>query len=135
MIRRPPRSTRTDTLFPYTTLFRSPPLRSLPRELGRGVRTVSRPHSRTTPEGATLAPDADGPLEEPQAPESNQPKGLTFGPGCRYHRGNAPTALRSDRTTADPCPLARHALKGAGEHGGYHTGRASCREKVCKYVE
>src|SRR3546814_8178289 len=28
MIRRPPRSTRTDTLFPYTTLFRS---RSYPR--------------------------------------------------------------------------------------------------------
>src|SRR3546814_1506063 len=30
MIRRPPRSTRTDTLFPYTTLFRSvllPPIR------------------------------------------------------------------------------------------------------------
>src|SRR3546814_6402720 len=25
MKRRPPRSTRTDTLFPYTTLFRSPP--------------------------------------------------------------------------------------------------------------
>src|SRR3546814_13263702 len=25
MIRRPPRSTRTDTLFPYTTLFRSNP--------------------------------------------------------------------------------------------------------------
>src|SRR3546814_9142376 len=25
MIRRPPRSTRTDTLFPYTTLFRSLP--------------------------------------------------------------------------------------------------------------
>src|SRR3546814_1846611 len=28
MIRRPPRSTRTDTLFPYTTLFRSRPARS-----------------------------------------------------------------------------------------------------------
>src|SRR3546814_6451414 len=26
MIRRPPRSTRTDTLFPYTTLFRSKPI-------------------------------------------------------------------------------------------------------------
>src|SRR3546814_14191610 len=26
MIRRPPRSTRTDTLFPYTTLFRSGPV-------------------------------------------------------------------------------------------------------------
>src|SRR3546814_2436295 len=32
MIRRPPRSTRTDTLFPYTTLFRSAPARvSRPR--------------------------------------------------------------------------------------------------------
>src|SRR3546814_1799874 len=31
MIRRPPRSTRTDTLFPYTTLFRSsPPSRRRP---------------------------------------------------------------------------------------------------------
>src|SRR3546814_16649939 len=28
MIRLPPRSTRTDTLFPYTTLFRSPAPRS-----------------------------------------------------------------------------------------------------------
>src|SRR3546814_2660952 len=28
MIRRPPRSTRTDTLFPYTTLFRSAPKKS-----------------------------------------------------------------------------------------------------------
>src|SRR3546814_11772832 len=28
MFRRPPRSTRTDTLFPYTTLFRSPTSRS-----------------------------------------------------------------------------------------------------------
>src|SRR3546814_5189409 len=32
MIRRPPRSTRTDTLFPYTTLFRS----VLPRRRSRG---------------------------------------------------------------------------------------------------
>src|SRR3546814_20110409 len=29
MIRRPPRSTRTDTLFPYTTLFRSEALTSV----------------------------------------------------------------------------------------------------------
>src|SRR3546814_4059871 len=36
MIPRPPRSTRTDTLFPYTTLFRSG---VLSRELGpRGIR-------------------------------------------------------------------------------------------------
>src|SRR3546814_14610573 len=43
MIRRPPRSTRTDTLLPYTTLFRSPwpaprrvhPLRSIGYHLPR----------------------------------------------------------------------------------------------------
>src|SRR3546814_12695502 len=34
MIRRPPRSTRTDTLFPYTTLFRSCPGHA--RNLARG---------------------------------------------------------------------------------------------------
>src|SRR3546814_13883459 len=32
MIRRPPRSTRTDTLFPYTTLFRSLHLLRLPAD-------------------------------------------------------------------------------------------------------
>src|SRR3546814_12502074 len=36
MIRRPPRSTRTDTLFPYTTLFRS---RRQDRQKGRFSRT------------------------------------------------------------------------------------------------
>src|SRR3546814_8455000 len=36
MIRRPPRSTRTDTLFPYTTLFRS--------DKGAGVRHPGRRH-------------------------------------------------------------------------------------------
>src|SRR3546814_10683236 len=35
MIRRPPRSTRTDTLFPYTTLFRSGRLQT-PKSVRRG---------------------------------------------------------------------------------------------------
>src|SRR3546814_11099908 len=37
MIRRPPRSTRTDTLFPYTTLFRS-------TTLGLGAVSALLPH-------------------------------------------------------------------------------------------
>src|SRR3546814_6526732 len=51
MIRRPPRSTRTDTLFPYTTLFRSissrvrPALRSSNASPGRSPKTFTR--SRT----------------------------------------------------------------------------------------
>src|SRR3546814_7023691 len=42
MIRRPPRSTRTDTLFPYTTLFRSLPALSR-RRRGGGNRRTDRP--------------------------------------------------------------------------------------------
>src|SRR3546814_15035809 len=39
MIRRPPRSTRTDTLFPYTTLFRSPSLPpAVPAKMATGAR-------------------------------------------------------------------------------------------------
>src|SRR3546814_18464818 len=34
MIRRPPRSTRTDTLFPYTTLFRSSQAAPIPKVSG-----------------------------------------------------------------------------------------------------
>src|SRR3546814_20513257 len=37
MIRRPPRSTRTDTLFPYTTLFRSQSTRCCPPANPEGV--------------------------------------------------------------------------------------------------
>src|SRR3546814_1257303 len=40
MIRRPPRSTRTDTLFPYTTLFRSKQPNGKSRVLEVDPRTV-----------------------------------------------------------------------------------------------
>src|SRR3546814_9830602 len=41
MIRRPPRSTRTDTLFPYTTLFRSPAPSFAPSfTIDRGAETM-----------------------------------------------------------------------------------------------
>src|SRR3546814_3153691 len=46
MIRRPPRTTRTDTLFPYTTLFRS-------------ERTTAHHHDGK-PEHALLCPRVDG---------------------------------------------------------------------------
>src|SRR3546814_2128020 len=44
MIRRPPRSTRTDTLFPYTTLFRSYPegFEALAKKLGRPLHPPGR---------------------------------------------------------------------------------------------
>src|SRR3546814_6926927 len=42
MIRRPPRSTRTDTLFPYTTLFRSAVLRRVPPPPAAGAGSPHR---------------------------------------------------------------------------------------------
>src|SRR3546814_2578192 len=39
MIRRPPRSTRTDTLFPYPPLFRSPSPQPLSRFTGEGLKS------------------------------------------------------------------------------------------------
>src|SRR3546814_9180801 len=42
MIRRPPRSTRTDTLFPYTTLFRSPEQAGRAGEVVAGVAALQR---------------------------------------------------------------------------------------------
>src|SRR3546814_3966337 len=60
MIRRPPRSTRTDTLFPYTTLFRSaggcrwPAVGRCPGRAAAADRT--RPLRR-----ARQAPGSDGP--------------------------------------------------------------------------
>src|SRR3546814_1850728 len=41
MIRRPPRSTRTDTLFPYTTLFRSGTGQGWPRLTARYALTLA----------------------------------------------------------------------------------------------
>src|SRR3546814_14051056 len=100
MIRRPPRSTRTDTLFPYTTLFRSAgghrrsvdpliaPIIARPRPVWR------RPGRR--------APAAFGQRE--QAREQH-----IFNPGVGAQRP-APE-LRLD--AGDAAPFAAHRLVGA----------------------
>src|SRR3546814_3302659 len=75
MIRRPPRSTRTDTLFPYTTLFRSPRTaqirrstaleatssRRFPREIVHDVR--QRAMARTGVDGRRLVQGTAGGIE------------------------------------------------------------------------
>src|SRR3546814_4829983 len=74
MILRPPRSTRTDTLFPYTTLFRSPQIEAgqqhhqRPARRGLDKETAERPREQFTvevkdePERPLLL---DGDLEHP----------------------------------------------------------------------
>src|SRR3546814_2090376 len=62
MIRRPPRSTRTDTLFPYTTLFRSTARPDLQyradRHLSAGSRCPAEACRRFSERGGEFA---DGP--------------------------------------------------------------------------
>src|SRR3546814_11492242 len=54
MIRRPPRSTRTDTLFPYTTLFRSE-RRVGGHRIGKAAMPRQRPGGRQRPRAAFVA--------------------------------------------------------------------------------
>src|SRR3546814_3828897 len=58
MIRRPPRSTRTDTLFPYTTLFRS-----VHRIVVEGAGRLRRGHIITAPD--------QPPVQEPKPAQKN----------------------------------------------------------------
>src|SRR3546814_17790290 len=76
MIRRPPRSTRTDTLFPYTTLFRSQLLGHLVRPLRAGDAGAGAPASGPGGRGARGPGDLAGPRRRgggrsfPRAPRS-----------------------------------------------------------------
>src|SRR3546814_6472232 len=54
MIRRPPRSTRTDTLFPYTTLFRSEPDEKLAMRLNIYLADTLESPNAAPPGGLTL---------------------------------------------------------------------------------
>src|SRR3546814_1387033 len=69
MIRRPPRSTRTDTLFPYTTLFRS----FIDRRRGeylsvehhrKALADILRRHAREGRRSARIEADGDDRSEE-----------------------------------------------------------------------
>src|SRR3546814_10069546 len=76
MIRRPPRSTRTDTLFPYTTLFRS-------------ARTAGKDNCRTRPVAAASALRRRG--------------ALSFLRRRERRRGRGPAAPRSNMSFGFPC--------------------------------
>src|SRR3546814_15862076 len=105
MIRRPPRSTRTDTLFPYTTLFRS---RWHRRRLLRG----HGPSGRAPCHGR---------------PRSLSPGGQRLGLERREHHRRR-GLLRLERNDLDRHPIVH------GQEGAQQIGRATCRESVCQYV-
>src|SRR3546814_19592754 len=71
MIRRPPRSTRTDTLFPYTTLFRAGPgrhdRRGLPADRGQRADLLSLAQGVWWSEDGSGSPDEGSGEGEPAA--------------------------------------------------------------------
>src|SRR3546814_15360190 len=110
MIRRPPRSTRTDTLFPYTTLFRSgilPPAAPGPAFALRKRAIGVIPLERYVIDGMMTSAQA-GFLVRAVRERQNV---LIAG------------ATSSGKTTLANALLAE-----------IETGSASCRERVCQYV-
>src|SRR3546814_7223994 len=105
MIRRPPRSTRTDTLFPYTTLFRSLITR---KSRGDLVDTFCQTHCQLPDfqfakvRRAHLAfPKSPCPAVAVPSPESPVPSPavVRLGPGSRI---NSINLLKSPATSCGP---------------------------------
>src|SRR3546814_11212365 len=89
MIRRPPRSTRTDTLFPYTTLFRSLAL------LGEVVATTRN---------GLLASGSSCEVADFDRPEELQPLIARTAPDVVV---NAAATTAVDRAEREPAPAFR----------------------------
>src|SRR3546814_19545572 len=107
MIRRPPRSTRTDTLFPYTTLFRSGSC----VVAGAGARTGAGHRSL----GIFRAGGAVHPVDRPALP-----------------RRHVPVPSADDASARGPKSMAHHEPVVAYFPGGsWQTGRGSWWVRVC----
>src|SRR3546814_13293267 len=108
IIRRPPRSTRTDTLFPYTTPFRSRLVRAR-RAAGSAAADLAADHRRLRSAGAARrAGDV-----HPAAPVPRR-RGRVPRRGRRAHRALAVSAV----------PAADRAAGAAAGACGHQIGRA-----------
>src|SRR3546814_17801715 len=107
MRRRPPRSTRTDTLFPYTTLFRSPNLTAV------------------TGETASFLAGGEFPIPVSQDEDTITVIFKQFGVSLAF----TPTLVGRSRISMRVRPEVSQLSPAVQE-----IGRASCRDRVCPYV-
>src|SRR3546814_16824898 len=126
MIRRPPRSTRTDPLLPYTTRFRSVPHRAV--VVGFGARLHIAEVGARLGLRKALAPQQFARSDRPQVAPL-----LCL--GSEFHdRGSGPVGAEIERGTrlADRPPLFADddLFPGAADE----VGRAPGRERVGDYV-
>src|SRR3546814_15637350 len=127
MIRRPPRSTRTDTLFPYTTLFRSGHV--LPRSEPRRI-SVCRTGPKRQGRRALVHHRSN---ETAQRDRGRQGGGHQGNPGRKRRTGRIWSTLVCDwLTTCSRIFLLPIAAQLPCVYSAI--GSASCRERVCEYV-
>src|SRR3546814_12322354 len=107
MLRRPPRSTRTDTLFPYTTLFRS----------------------------QTVRPDIGNENSQQPVIERLFNQARMVKARCLNELGRHAEALEAFRAPEiGISDLGDDADERRAVCNYLQIGRASCRERVCPYV-
>src|SRR3546814_15190846 len=119
MIRRPPRSTRTDTLCPYTTLFRSAGLGGGLVERKAALARVARPDADTRHADERALLFLQYGLVHRRASER---RGLSVAYRQRF------------RVPLLPLPRACRRRDGNDVSQVRYHGRAACRERVCQYV-
>src|SRR3546814_10810251 len=115
MIRRPPRSTRTDTLFPYTTLFRSldrwldetnqsARLRQLHQARERAEADLSKTYIRTIEQRTWRA------LKEKASPSVMQALAAYAVAVGKIGRGTGKSANRQRKTARNAADAVKRAL-------------------------
>src|SRR3546814_4493590 len=82
MIRRPPRSTRTDTLFPYTTLFRSIPAAVVSMGVLRLLGGGTILENNIVQTGASAGSSIDEPRSEEHTPELQSLMRISYAVFC-----------------------------------------------------
>src|SRR3546814_18623011 len=116
MIRRPPRSTRTDTLFPYTTLFRSGQTLP-PGTTPTGITPAGQ--KRTVSLEQYLAQVRNGIWPIPMLPTITvNDAGNITAPPSQFHQSTPGLPVRLAMMAGKPLEI----------------GRASGRERGCQYV-
>src|SRR3546814_15301240 len=116
MIRRPPRSTRTDTLFPYTTLFRSISVREV--------------FQRLDPE--RVARELEPALIEAMD-RITRDVAERFQPGLWNALPEFVRKRLVQRVQAELPDLNTEIMGDVRDHIDRQIGRESCREGVCQY--
>src|SRR3546814_7015844 len=112
MIRRPPRSTRTDTLFPYTTLFRS--TRTAPYE--RGMNSGTSSSFMSSPErftGASETTSATRPRSEEHTSELQSLMRKSYAVFCLKKKKKTTTksSKRTETQTTTPAITTKSIYK------------------------